>query len=807
MPLAVLGTVCDFLRLGPDNIIEILSSTLAIKDAKQKEAIRGLLDLLRRRLPTFEPPTETFVDLYPVHPFLFSTLFQVSSILPGFSPLRFLQEKIPSALGWPEEQLVLADQLFDSLIPELRTRGRFRHLLASYESFRTSVLPRFKPAVQPRVEALLKVIALSTVCETGPMDVKSLANALLLCEDSEFLPSYSLTSALLMEMEQKGGIYLIVDGEKQKRSYRLMDLVNPPILSATRDLLEGADEFRRRFPLLLCDWIHSEVPAWKPDLSAKYERSSQSLVVALPEGEKKLTGLVYFKSEHDPFWSQEDFQVLEASQYSWILLLLSPLERSNDSSDSLREFASRSSRVLIWRPDKPTLNEVGRLQELVSHHPALGPARAFETSAVARNQTRRILRAMYVERGQLLTSEDEWFIGGEIEDRTLPQYLSAHLSALAVPSSELLPAGIPVQQPVHATRWATEKQALGVAAALAGLEEHQARDPGFVRSQFLEWWNGVLETETSVLSPKAHPLPDSLMTTRFWGEVKSARNHLQAIKPCVESLRTGEASLADALGEVLRAFGGDEKRLMEWRDSLENLASLARWLPEYEHTKDYIVEAFPLGQSALDQRRAHLLESISQPHRFIQPAERERFDREFLEFKKAYIDYYQSVHEEALNIVSASKEAERKIDAKSLQNLELLSTLLYTDKSYLNRVRILGKWILHNQCLLPVREILERYPRCYCNFHPAGNRELTESAAQINGVIQEGIEYFRDALRKCSLMIIEDVRTSRVEEVYAKQIAALLSHGSLDPLKPRTVEILNKIIEKHSSDFLIALRS
>ncbi len=165
------------------------------------------------------------------------------------------------------------------------------------------------------------------------------------------------------------------------------------------------------------------------------------------------------------------------------------------------------------------------------------------------------------------------------------------------------------------------------------------------------------------------------------------------------------------------------------------------------------------------------------------------------------------MHEEALNIVSESREAERKVDSRALQNLELLSDLLYTDKSYLNKVRILGKWILHSQCLLPVRRILERYPRCYCNFNPAGNRELTESAAQINSLIEEGIEYFRAALRTCSLMIIEDVKNLKVDELHSKQIAALLSRGPLEPLRAKTITILNRIIAKHSSDFLIALRT
>jgi len=792
----------------PEVIREILASVLATKDARQKAAIQGIFERLQRKLPSWRLSAESFVDLYPIHPDVFNALFQLGSILPGFSALRFAQEAIPASLERPEEQLVTLDHLFDSIRPELRKVKRFGPLLDSYECFRANVLPQFKPAVQPKVEALLKAIAFSTICEGRAADVRSLANSLLLCEDSDFLPSYSLTSALLMEMEQRGGIHFVAEGKKLERSYRLLDLLRPPSLFAAHEPLEIEEEFRSRLPLLLYDWIRSEIPVWKADLGSKYERSSQSLVAPLPEGERGRTGLVYFKSVYDPFWSQEDFQVLEASQYPWILLVLSPLERFYETDAMLRELAGRSERILIWRPGRLSREEVERLQKLLSFRPSLGGVdSAAETYSEARGEARRILKSLYVERGEFLTSGDQWPIGEEIENRTLAQYLSVHLTALVSLAHDKFPEGATASLAAPVAVKTDEHDVIRLAALLAGLEGREAEDPDLVRNRFLEWWNSVLETETAALSAKARPLPDSLRTTHFWREVKLAGSHLQNLEPFLESFRRGESSLRDAIEEALRYFSGDEYRLLEWRESLQNLAGLVRWLPGFEHSRDYVLAAFPLGVEKLDEQRASLLDSIAEPHRFIQPSGRARFDKDFLDFKRGYIDYYDSAHEEALNIVSASKEAERKVDAKALQNLELLSNLLYTDKSYLNRVRILGRWILRSQCLLPVREILERYPRCYCNFNPAGNRELVESAAQINTLIQEGIEYFRGTLRKCSRMIINDLKRMKLDDFHCMQIASLLSRETLLPLKSETIEILNKVIAEHSSDFLLALRS
>ncbi len=352
-----------------------------------------------------------------------------------------------------------------------------------------------------------------------------------------------------------------------------------------------------------------------------------------------------------------------------------------------------------------------------------------------------------------------------------------------------------------------KRAAAGLAARLVGLEEPKDHGSAFVLEWILDWWDGVLETENALFSAREQPLPDCLRTTRFWHEVKPVINQVQMAKPVLESLRRGQTTLVNAMRDVLGLFGGDEERLLAWRQSLRDLAGLTKWLPRFETAREYILEAFPLGEGDLDRKRSALLESVHQPHRLLQPSAREKFDADFREYKKGYVDCYHSVHEDALGIVGAPKEAERSVDARALQNLETLSNLLYTDQSYLNRVRILGKWILRNQCQLPVRDILEGYPRCYCNFHPAGNRELAQSAAQINALIQEGIEYFRGALRRFSRTIIEEVLALKVDDFHSRQIAALLSRGPLIPLKTRTIEILNRIIESHSTEFLTTLHS
>ncbi len=141
-----------------------------------------------------------------------------------------------------------------------------------------------------------------------------------------------------------------------------------------------------------------------------------------------------------------------------------------------------------------------------------------------------------------------------------------------------------------------------------------------------------------------------------------------------------------------------------------------------------------------------------------------------------------------------------------MRNLDLLSGLQYMDKRFLNRVKLLGKWVQHNQCNLPLRQTLETYPRCYCNFNPGSRQQPADAAALINGTIQDGIEYFRTHLRRCGLMIMVEVQALQVDDSTLKPITALLSDGPMIPLKSQTIKLLNRIIGKYPNEFLAEFR-
>ncbi len=353
-----------------------------------------------------------------------------------------------------------------------------------------------------------------------------------------------------------------------------------------------------------------------------------------------------------------------------------------------------------------------------------------------------------------------------------------------------------------ATETPDQSRALLWGSLLTNHPELSDQSPEHIVVILMDWWEHSVER----ISGKLPDFPESFRTTHFRREIRFIENPLMALKPAFDSLRAGESSFWETMDHLGRTFGLNKDRLLRWKSGLESLAGLVAWQPDFLKARDYIMTAFPLGHEEIDHIRESLLQSIDESYRFLEDRTRREFDEKFSEFKKRYIEAYYLLHEDALHIGSGSKKDEIKIDPVSLRNLDLLSGLQYMDKRFLNRVKLLGKWVQRNQCHLPLRQILETYPRCYCNFNPCSQQQPADAAALINGTIQEGIEYFRTHLRHCGHMIMAEVQLQQVDDSTLQPITALLSEGPMSPLKPQTIKFLNRIIGKYPNEFLAEFR-
>jgi hypothetical protein len=504
-------------------------------------------------------------------------------------------------------------------------------------------------------------------------------------------------------------------------------------------------------------------------------------------------GLVYFKSVFDPCWSNEDLAGLQSADYSWLLMILSPCERFYELGSRFAEMASRLPRLVQWHPAAPSRQELEILRNLVlgftEQSAGNDPSSSGGIQAV-----HQFLTDLYVNRGRLITESENRFIGREIGARSTAAYIFAQLAGPAKVGgvSALLGARLDCGKENKALHWA---------ALLSGQPALANGSPAYARAQLIDWMDSVED-----FFGKMPEFPEAFVTTGIAREVKSVKAYVPILKPIFQSLRSEAFSLPDAIEQIGRNFAWDEERLRKWRRSLDRLGGLIRWLPAFVDAQDYLRAAFPLHEEKTDVLRDFLIETTDDPCRFFEANARNDFDQGFLEYKQAYVESYCALHESAFHVHSDSQDRNSRIDPVALRNLDLLSRLPNTSKVYLNRVNVLANWMQKNRCILPVRKILERYPRCYCNFNPGAGRQPADTGRRINAMIQEGTDYFRDVLRNCEKLIWEEVRLQQPDERISTQIALLLSCNPMVPLRPETVEVLNRIIRKYPNEFVISAR-
>lgn len=349
-----------------------------------------------------------------------------------------------------------------------------------------------------------------------------------------------------------------------------------------------------------------------------------------------------------------------------------------------------------------------------------------------------------------------------------------------------------------------ERLALRWASLLAG-PDTESDSPADAEKRVAAWAAVHLALDPAYLEEKIRSLPESCLTTRLWSAIRSAQSGIQKLKPFLDPLARGEAAFTASMIQTQVLFEGDEDRFLAWKRTVEGLPGFLRWLPAFEHAADYVADAFPTGRKNLDELRASLLESVAEPHRLLDSAVRDEFDRKFLLFKSGYIDHYSRAHEDTAR--AGSRKLKTPIDPVALRNLELLSGLRHANPDPIRKVRAIGKQLRPHECELPVKEILDRHPRCYCNFLPEASLSLSESAARINTAVGEGIDLFRSVLRSRQARIVQEMRSMEAGERTAAEIAGLLGAGPAPPLSRDCIALLNRIIDRYPREFHSAFKN
>ncbi len=343
--------------------------------------------------------------------------------------------------------------------------------------------------------------------------------------------------------------------------------------------------------------------------------------------------------------------------------------------------------------------------------------------------------------------------------------------------------------------------ALSCASYLTGIDELRHMTLEEAELRFREWWVSGPAANCVLLVEKLDFLPESFMTVHFHNRTRPFANRLATLTVTIERLWKNDVSFVGAMSRIAGECMPGQEPGMPWQNSVDELAALMRWLPAFEHACDYVRSAFPSGDPDIDRVRASLLASIEKPDRFLAADERDSFDRSFLEFKSHYAEAYARAHEQTVAMIVGSVAEATGLDTTALRNLEILSGFAQADRTSLERVRAIAAWLRNHHCNLPVRRILDRYPRCYCNFLPGADLRLQMPVSDLNAMIREGIERIRELLRRCSTAILAELKSLNLSDSDTRQVETLLGQGPLVDLRPRTIEVLNAIIQRQPSRF------
>ena len=343
--------------------------------------------------------------------------------------------------------------------------------------------------------------------------------------------------------------------------------------------------------------------------------------------------------------------------------------------------------------------------------------------------------------------------------------------------------------------------ALSCTSLLTGIDEIRRMTLEEAELRFREWWVAGPAANCLLLVERLDCLPESFVTVHFHNRTRPLANRLATLTTTIECLWKNDVSFVAAMSRISGECMLGQETGISWYRSVDELASLMRWLPAFEHASEYVRSALPSGDPDIDRVRASLLASIEKPDRFLASEERDSFDRAFLEFKSRYTEAYALAHEQTVAMIVGSVAEATGLDTSALRNLEILSGFAQADRTYLERVRTIAAWLRDHHCNLPVRRILDRYPRCYCNFLPGADLKLQMPVSELNAMIRDGIERIRESLRGCSTAIVAELKSLGISESDTRQVVALLGQGPLVDLRPRTIEVLNAIIQRQPSRF------
>ncbi len=779
------------------------------KNARQRAEILEVLAELRRKLPGLECSDEEFVELYPLELSTWQIGGHLHRWFEDFSFPEFAARAADSVKGRPAISLFALSDLFSLYEPVLRQAPSLAPMLAAFDRLLAEAIPKLPASQRLWGRLAAQSVLMHSISGLAP-DVKTIANSVLIYDLHDGGSSYVMMGAIMRQLEALGRGLLWVAGEGEERTYTIVSGGQEALRTKLEELTATVDDDEDTFFWTVLRFGSSFFADWPLD-------PSSPLVV------RRGSWDVEQHSRYVAFRQRPSADVtgpIEAGVTPPELLVLKPGQPWAEA----QELVGRSAATACWSGGMPTENERHWIRQwlamsrLRAKEPRTRYADANEVMKELVRHAEAVFKRLFVENGTLVTSAESQHVADLLSPDRADNLL---LRLLPVPPSlaEALAGRAGATDATQAVEPDTGQVAAlvepGAAAApqpvveaeldrvwLAHLtaatrEEAEALLSACPAESYLSrletWYRSNLGTD---LTAPLRLLGESASTVPQIVDGLDAKQQFDAIQFYVR--RAIAAGAETGVGRAAAGVFEDVEALWKARRQLEWLACFAAWVPELEAAGRYLREAEPIADAEVEGLRKTMLEWMDNPAAFSDEKHREAFSASFAGYKNEYIRRYASEHARTVGAEVVNRLRDTIIDSESWHVLEMLSSLVVGNPSYLIEAINLLSVLAEAECDVDVpAELIER-PVCACGFRDSYKQRVMALASSANEFIQTGIAHHRHIIQSRRAELRQKLKAQK--EAYSvetmKVIADLAKDGPLPQgVSREVIDALNELLE------------
>lgn len=331
-------------------------------------------------------------------------------------------------------------------------------------------------------------------------------------------------------------------------------------------------------------------------------------------------------------------------------------------------------------------------------------------------------------------------------------------------------------------------------ASLGSLAEPDARDA--VRAALAEW----LQTwQSENLFNSFDALPDEGLTTRVWNLASAVRKSFGKVAEAIAATLAKTISLEEGLERAAFAFNNSPHHFTRDSETLAQLKSFMRELPERERRRIYLSLAEPTHVDAIESARRELLAMAEDVHSLFEAEAVERFNLLWQDFHTRYTKHYVNLHDGTLRDEARRTAIEELTRSDDWREFESLSQLPIVNRRYWTEAARLLELARRAECQLPAEKLLAEQPVCACRFRLMMAYTLVHLPQDLAEIVERGRASYRRTLQFLSapLAIALDAlaRKDSVDDetiARARSLSGLFAQGTgpatFTPLDARLLE-------------------